>query len=496
MSNFSQKSQVIIESFQKDRGELPVQQSEELVEFKSLMKDYIRYRIMNEQFGGPVQLTASPTKKKIDPNNVTELLASLEQGESVKSGPYKGLGRGALARLAQMEKGTEEEKEKAAEYGKERELHQSVEDVRKAGESRWFDVTKEGEVDPNVLAIATDVALSAIPVGGIASGAVRLALAKSPLGRTMVSKGLDLAGKFVGRTPTSKLGGAAKTARESKGLVAGVKEVEKDLLKAGVKGIQTGAKGAWEGTKWAANKLASKATQQAANTGTSSTSNLASKLTLRPAEAIPLVGKHLGKALYAPKGSGIVQSLKTPFIRTIGGTEAIGAAAEMAKTSDNPWVKAAGQKIADTNEYLFGGETLFKQAGKLFKGEPGVNLQTMADRVAGAGTAFMPFSLIAKGAEMASGVSIKDLVGQGIKTGLSTATGVSPEDIVRREGELIGGVRSVTGTEQQPQQQSQQQRPRSSRPSWEEFRDYFRGIDPNANEEEMRRSWERQFGGR
>jgi hypothetical protein len=51
MSNFSQKSQVIIEAFQKDRGELPVQQSEELVEFKSLMKDYIRYKIMNEHYG-------------------------------------------------------------------------------------------------------------------------------------------------------------------------------------------------------------------------------------------------------------------------------------------------------------------------------------------------------------------------------------------------------------------------------------------------------------
>ena len=51
MSKFSQKSQVIIESFQKDRGELPVQQSEELVEFKSLMKDYVRYKIMNEQYG-------------------------------------------------------------------------------------------------------------------------------------------------------------------------------------------------------------------------------------------------------------------------------------------------------------------------------------------------------------------------------------------------------------------------------------------------------------
>ena len=51
MSNFSQKSQVIIESFQKDRGELPVQESQELVEFKSLMKDYIRYKIANEHYG-------------------------------------------------------------------------------------------------------------------------------------------------------------------------------------------------------------------------------------------------------------------------------------------------------------------------------------------------------------------------------------------------------------------------------------------------------------
>lgn len=183
MSNFSQKSQVIIESFQKDRGELPVQQSEELVEFKSLMKDYVRYKIMNEQYApsvgpygayGPV--TLPPNKV---PSNVTKLLGSLKQGETVESGPYKGLGRGALARLAQMEKGTDEEKEKAAEYGKERELHQSVEDVRKAGESEYFKVSKEGEVDPQYGAIAKEVALTAatalIPGGVVTRAAGKFA---------------------------------------------------------------------------------------------------------------------------------------------------------------------------------------------------------------------------------------------------------------------------------------------------------------------------------
>lgn len=461
MSNFSQKSQVIIESFQKDRGELPVQQSEELVEFKSLMKDYIRYRIMNEQFGGPVQLTASPTKKKIDPNNVTELLGSLKQGESVKSGAYKGLGRGALARLAQMETGTDKEKEKAAEYGKERELHRSVEDVRKAGESRWFDVTKEGEVDPNELAIATDVALSAIPVGGIASGAARLALARSPVGRAVVSKTVDLIGRTVGRTPTSKLSGGARDAVIKKGLVRVIRDVENDLLKAGVKGVQTGVKGTWEATKGIASKLGSKPVQQATQQVTQQAVNAGNK---------SLIGKGLNTAKWI---------LNNPTKSSLA-TAAVGEL-----------IPAATKGKVDPIGAISGTEPLIKQWGQGLK--IGGVLSRGFDYITPT-----KWGLIGRGVQLVPGVTpaVKDFLTQSA----AEQSGRTPEEIERQysdpirdaEENIIGGFRSVTGT----QQQSQQQRRQSSRPSWEEFRDYFRGMDPNANEEEMRRSWERQFGGR
>jgi hypothetical protein len=470
MSNFSQKSQVIIESFQKDRGELPVQESQELVEFKSFMKDYVRYKIMNEQSGhyGP---SGIEMPNKVNVNNPSELFASLKQGESVKSGPHKGLGRGALARLMQMEKGTEEEKQKAVEYGKEKELHASVEAKRKEGESRWFDVTKSGEVDPNELAIATDVGLSLIPVGGIASGAARLALAKSPLGRAAVSKGLDVVGKLVGRTPTSKLGGGALNSRLSKGLVRGIQDVEKDLLKAGAKGIQTGTKAGWDATKWAAGKSwqGIKASAPAATKPIPGTPAIAPgiktalKTTMAPLKSVPGVKQVLYSPIGKETGSVITRNIVRPVSR---GT----LASEYLFPEGN---------ITQTTRDLFSGDTSWSEAG-----------EKIGKRLGSVGNVVVPFNIPANLIAKAAGTSVPEVAGMVGKSAIERISGTTTEEMKKSisdaEKEVISRTRKITDT---------QQKQKSSGPTWEEFRDHFKGMDPNSDEEAMRKSWERQFGG-
>jgi hypothetical protein len=95
MSNFSQKSQVIIESFQKDRGELPVQESQELVEFKSFMKDYVRYKIVNEQIAGPINYPTQQPKRKnpereamLDQREIDRARAFAELEKKAKEDPF------------------------------------------------------------------------------------------------------------------------------------------------------------------------------------------------------------------------------------------------------------------------------------------------------------------------------------------------------------------------------------------------------------------------
>ena len=440
MANFSEKTSFIIESFQRDRGETPAV-SEEHNELKAILKDVVRYKIVNEQ------------------SDVSALLASLKQGESVKSGPYKGLGRGALERLQKMQSGNEEEKEKAAEYGKERELDPSVEAIRKAGESRWFGVTKEGEVDPDYVNIGTDVALSLIPAGGLATGATRLALSKSPLARTAVSKGLDVVGKLVGRTPTSKLAGAAKTARESKGLVAGVREVEKQLVGKTWQGIKSAPGKGWEGTKWAAKKLTSKKPTPPTPTPTPTpTPGAAAGAAVEAGAKSSLIPKPVKWVWQNPKtaAAGLAAAGEAIPLATGGALDPVGAV-----TGSQSILKSAGEGD------LISGKTLHRFSDYILPTKTG---------------------MITRGLYSVPGVA--PAIGDALLKSAAEQSGKTPEEVKGAYTPSPEGLRDLTDTPT-----STPQKQKSTGPTWEEFRDYFKGRDPNANEEAMRKSWERQFGG-